>query len=69
LGQKILSKSQDSKIAAKTGASTGDHLLSLDEVPKGVLVSSGMTATVIVDAPPRQWGTLAALRGPQTAAR
>ena len=41
----------------------------IDEVPKGVLVSSGMTATVIVDAPPRQWGTLAALRGRQTAAR
>jgi len=41
----------------------------IDDVPKGVLVSSGMTATVIVDAPPRQWGTLAALRGRQTAAR
>jgi multidrug resistance efflux pump len=41
----------------------------IDDVPKGVLVSSGMTATVIVDAPPSQWGTLAALRGRQTAAR
>ena len=35
----------------------------IDEVPKGVLVSSGMTATVVVEAPPRQWATLAALRG------
>ena len=26
----------------------------IDEVPKGVLVSSGMTATVVVEAPPRQ---------------
>jgi|SRR5208282_4922590 len=35
----------------------------IDDVPKGVLVSSGMTATVVVEAPPRQWATLAALRG------
>jgi multidrug resistance efflux pump len=35
----------------------------IDEVPKGVLVSSGMTATVVIEAPPRQWATLAALRG------
>jgi multidrug resistance efflux pump len=34
----------------------------IDEVPKGVLVSSGMTCTVVVEAPPRQWATLAALR-------
>lgn len=34
----------------------------IDEVPKGVLVSSGMTATVLVDAPPRQWAILATLR-------
>jgi hypothetical protein len=37
MGQKILSKSQDSGIAAKTRASTGDHLLSLRTV-KVVLV-------------------------------
>jgi len=34
----------------------------IDHVPKGVLVSSGMTCTVVVEAPPRQWATLAALR-------
>jgi multidrug resistance efflux pump len=34
----------------------------IDRVPEGVLVSSGMTCTVVVDAP-RQWATLAALRG------
>jgi multidrug resistance efflux pump len=33
----------------------------IDDEPKGVLVSSGMTATV-VEAPPHQWATLAALR-------
>jgi len=27
----------------------------IDEVPDGVLVSSGMTCTVLVDAPPREW--------------
>jgi multidrug resistance efflux pump len=41
----------------------------IDEVPKGVLVSSGMTATVVVEAPPRQWATPAALRGWLAAAR
>jgi multidrug resistance efflux pump len=35
----------------------------IDQVPNGVLVSSGMTCTVVVKAPPRQWATLAALRG------
>jgi multidrug resistance efflux pump len=35
----------------------------IDDVPAGVLISSGMTCTVVVDAPPRQWATLAALRG------
>jgi multidrug resistance efflux pump len=35
----------------------------IDDVPKGVLVSSGMTATVVMEAPPRQWATLTALRG------
>ena len=34
----------------------------IDDVPKGVLVSSGMTATVVVEAPPRQWAVLVALR-------
>ena len=34
----------------------------IDDVPKGVLVSAGMTCTVVVEAPPRQWATLAALR-------
>jgi hypothetical protein len=41
----------------------------IDDVPKGVLVSSGMTATVVVDAPPRRWATPAALRGSPAAAR
>ena len=41
----------------------------IDEVPNGVLVSSGMTATVVVDAPPRQWAALAALREWRAAAR
>jgi len=35
----------------------------IDDVPEGVLVSSGMTATVVMEAPPRQWATLTALRG------
>ena len=34
----------------------------IDEVPEGVLISSGMTCTVVVEAPPRQWAVLAALR-------
>ncbi len=34
----------------------------IDEVPEGVLVSSGMTCTVVVETPPRQWAVLAALR-------
>jgi multidrug resistance efflux pump len=33
----------------------------IDRVPEGVLVSSGMTCTVVVKAPTRQWATLAAL--------
>ncbi len=41
----------------------------IDHVPKGVLVSSGMTCTVVVGAPPRQWAILAVLRGWQAAAR
>ncbi|MBV8334934.1 MAG: hypothetical protein JO358_05700 [Alphaproteobacteria bacterium] len=34
----------------------------IDDVPPGVFVSSGMTCTVTVEAPPRQWAVLAALR-------
>jgi multidrug resistance efflux pump len=37
--------------------------IQIDDVPQGVLVSSGMTCTVVLDAPPRQWAVLAALRG------
>jgi multidrug resistance efflux pump len=40
----------------------------IDDVPKGVLISSGMTCTVVVQGPPRQWAVLAALRGWQAAA-
>ena len=35
----------------------------IDDVPEGMIISSGMTATVVVEAPPRQWAALAALRG------
>jgi multidrug resistance efflux pump len=35
----------------------------IDKVPAGVLISAGMTCTVVVEAPPRQWTTLALLRG------
>src|SRR5215472_6818476 len=35
----------------------------IDDVPNGVLISSGMTCTVVVEAPPRQWAVLAMLRG------
>jgi multidrug resistance efflux pump len=41
----------------------------IDDVPKSVLVSSGMTATVVIEALPRQWATLAALRAWRAAAR
>jgi multidrug resistance efflux pump len=41
----------------------------IDHVPKGVLVSSGMTATVVVNGPPHQWATPAALREWLAAAR
>src|SRR4051794_13051115 len=34
----------------------------IDGVPEGVLISSGMTCTVVLDAPPRRWAVLAALR-------
>src|SRR5262245_35931418 len=35
----------------------------IDDVPKGVLISSGMTCTVVVESSPRQWAVLAALHG------
>jgi multidrug resistance efflux pump len=41
----------------------------IDDVPNGVLISSGMTCTVVVQAPPHQWAVLTALRGWQAAAR
>jgi len=41
----------------------------IDEVPERVLISSGMTCTVVVEAPPRQWAVLAALREWRAAAR
>ena len=34
----------------------------IDNVPDGILVSSGMTATVVVEAPPRQSATLTVLK-------
>jgi multidrug resistance efflux pump len=34
----------------------------IDDVPEGVVVSSGMTATVVIEAPPRQWAFPAAVR-------
>jgi multidrug resistance efflux pump len=39
----------------------------IDQVPEGVLISAGMTCTVVVETPPREWATLAVLRGWQTA--
>jgi len=36
--------------------------IQIDQVPEGTLISSGMTATVVVKTPPRQWATLKALR-------
>jgi multidrug resistance efflux pump len=41
----------------------------IDDVPKGVLISSGMTCTVVLEAPARQWAALAALREWRAAAR
>jgi multidrug resistance efflux pump len=40
----------------------------IDNVPNGVLISSGMTCTVVIEVPPRQWAVLSALRGWQVAA-
>ena len=34
----------------------------IDQVPNGVLISSSMTATVVVQTPSRQWATVAMLR-------
>lgn len=36
--------------------------IQIDQVPEGTLISSGMTATVVVQSPPRQWATLRALQ-------
>ena len=41
----------------------------IDDVPKGVLISSGMTCTVVAEAPPRPWAVLSALPRWQAAAR
>ncbi|HEX3525000.1 MAG TPA: efflux RND transporter periplasmic adaptor subunit [Stellaceae bacterium] len=41
----------------------------IDDVPKGVLISSGMTCTIVLEAPARQWAALAALREWRAAAR
>jgi multidrug resistance efflux pump len=41
----------------------------IDKVPDGVLISSGMTCTVVVDGPPRQSTTLAAIHRWAVAAR
>jgi multidrug resistance efflux pump len=40
----------------------------IDEVPERVLISSGMTCTVVVEASPRQWAVLGALRAWRAAA-
>ena len=40
----------------------------IDDVPEGVLISSGMTCTVVVEASPRQWAIQAALRGRESRA-
>ena len=34
----------------------------IDTAPAGIVIASGMTTTVVVEAPPRPWATLAALR-------
>ena len=39
----------------------------IDEVPEGLLISSGMTCTVVLETPARQWAVLAALRAWRTA--
>ena len=41
----------------------------IDDVPKGVVISSGMTCTVVLEAPPHPWAALAALQGWRAAAR
>jgi multidrug resistance efflux pump len=41
----------------------------IDQIPEGVLISSGMTCTVVVESPPRQWAVLTALREWQVAGR
>jgi multidrug resistance efflux pump len=34
----------------------------IDRIPPGVIISSGMTCTVVLETPPRQWALLAGLR-------
>ena len=41
----------------------------IDQIPEDVLISSGMTCTVVVEAPPRRWAVLAALHEWQAAAQ
>ena len=41
----------------------------IDNVPNGVLISSGMTCTVVLAVPPRQWAVLAALHKWRAASR
>ena len=43
--------------------------IQIDDVPQGVLISSGMTCTVVLEAPPRQLAVLAALREWRAGAR
>jgi multidrug resistance efflux pump len=40
----------------------------IDDVPEGVLISAGMTCTVVVETSPRRWAILAALRGRESQA-
>jgi multidrug resistance efflux pump len=41
----------------------------IDDVPEAVLISAGMTCTVVVEAAPRHWAIFATLRRPQAALR
>jgi len=39
----------------------------IDDVPEGILISSGMTCTVVIEAPPKQLATVATLQGSEAA--
>jgi hypothetical protein len=41
----------------------------IDEIPDGVLISSGMTCTVVVAAPPRRWAITGVFRDAGSAIR